>query len=169
MGALGARSALALLLATACGSRGPLDVDVIVIEAGAASVEPGQDAGVGAGDTGSPSGADASSDGAPGDGGREAGRFDSGFGPIVDCPVCIGQSCGTQLGACFQSPSCRTTLQCAFTSCVAGDGGGAGGFDPACILRCANGDLVALQQIFAAFQCVTQSCGADCASVLGGR
>jgi hypothetical protein len=148
---------LALLGAIACGSRGPLDIDIVAPDASAG--------------TGIDAAADVTSQDAPSEAAAETGGgrdgaipFDSGI-PAINCVVCIGQTCGNQLGQCALDTGCRTVLQCVITTCA---GGGTGGVDPQCVLNCGQSDPNALVQVFQILQCIVQSCGADCASVLSG-
>jgi hypothetical protein len=143
------RTASAALLAAptlvvACGARGPLDI-VVVQEQGDAG-EAAPDAPVGEPDVslgGGPPGFDA--------------------GGLINCGECLVQKCGPQFLACIISTPCRTTLQCAATTCLAG-----GMPDPLCVAQCANGDQQLLIQLGALFLCVSDGCGKQCTNALGG-
>jgi predicted small lipoprotein YifL len=132
----------------ACGSRGPLDIEIVQGTA--------DDAGVDA----TPPLADAADDvatvdAAPVDAGHEAS--------LVDCGTCLAQQCGQQILKCVQATTCRTTLQCAVQQCFA-----AGNTSPNCLLQCTNGNPAGLIPLIGIVTCVTNKCGADCTSVLGG-
>lgn len=134
-------TACAALIA-GCGSRGPLDYDSpVVMDAGA--LEPATDAGI---DTG----ADAAPDVRPGE-------------AIVNCGTCVVGQCGAGVLQCLQSPGCQSALQCVVTTCLS-----SGSPDPSCLASCAAGDTTGALQMFRIFQCITNDCGTDCASVLGG-
>ncbi len=142
-------------LAGACGSRGPLDDDPVVD----ASVADVQSADVAAVDAEPPTTIDASK---PADAGRESGT-------ILDCGICLVGECSPAILACIQSPGCINTFQCVVTDCLAGGGGGgAGGVNPLCLFKCAQGDPQGALQVLQIFQCVTGECGSDCGAVLGG-
>jgi predicted small lipoprotein YifL len=155
--------ALAAASVAACGSRGPLDVDVVYVVADAASdgtsPTPTLDAGH---DTAS---ADATPDvhaDAPSDAPHEAG--------LINCGSCVAQTCGQSIVQCLTDAKCRATLTCVTQKCLGGGGGGGGGggFDPSCLFTCANGDASSLATLVKVFTCVTQKCGPDCGNVLGG-
>lgn len=139
-------------LAAACGSRGPLD-DEPVADASVADVQ-SADVSVEA----EPPPVDASK---PLDAGRESGT-------IIDCGVCLIGQCSPAILACIQSPGCISAFQCVVTDCLGAGGGGAGGVNPLCLFKCAQGDPAGALQVLQIFQCVTGECGADCSSVLGG-
>jgi hypothetical protein len=152
--ACGAGVSLTLTI-VACGSRGPLDIDVIeYVNDASATVD-------GAGDDGAGDGAN------NGDGGASDGPVDVGpeGNPLVNCGQCIAQSCGQQVLTCITDTTCRTTLQCVVQMCL---GGGGGGIDIQCALACGGGDPANLAGILSVFTCITSKCGADCASALGG-
>lgn len=139
---------IALASTGACGSRGPLDGD------------PPPDAGTP--DT-TPVLVDAAPDvgpdtSAPVDAGRESG------GSILECGTCLFGECSDGILACVQDAACRAIFQCVITDCFAGGGSP----NPACMLKCANGDLTAGLKILQIFTCVTGTCGDDCGSLLGG-
>ena len=131
----------------ACGSRGPLDIEIV-----GTSADAGLDAAVPLTDA-----ADdvAPPDAAPADAGHEAS--------LIDCGTCLAQQCGPQILKCVQSTTCRTTLQCAVQQCFAG-----GNTSPACLLQCTDGNPAGLIPLIGIVTCVTNKCGADCTSVLGG-
>lgn len=133
---------VALPLAAACGSRGPLDI-----------AGPYSYADSGADGTVQDSGADTG----VADGGREGGGP-----PIVNCALCVGQQCNQQLLQCIQSMPCRTILQCAVQKCL----GMGGGFNPACLTQCGT-DFQALAQVLSVVTCVTGKCGEQCLGLLG--
>lgn len=148
------RAAAGLALASfvaitvACGSRGPLDDDGPIDAAtGAVDALPGDTAPI---IDAAPPPKDGPSDS------REGGT-------IIECGSCLIGQCGADILKCVQATGCRTTLQCVATTCLAG-----GNPDPACLFKCAAGDVSGALQIFQIFQCVTGKCGADCGSVLGG-
>jgi hypothetical protein len=152
-------SALLVLsaLAVACGSRGPLDVDIIQLapdtDAGATPVvDSGQDATVVV-DAGPKPVADTgpSVDANPP---REAG--------VVNCGLCVAQSCGSDIVTCVTDQECLGTLQCVATKCL----GGGGSPDPSCFLTCGSGK--GLVQILRIFRCITDTCGPECGDILGG-
>jgi hypothetical protein len=150
LSSLGVAACTAGVLAiAACGSRGPLDLDVIEVAADASTAV---DAGV---DVAADTAADvheASVDAAP-----EAS--------LVNCGQCVAQTCGQQILQCVTDTNCRTILQCVGQMCL---GGGGGGLNPQCALGCAGGDFTKLGGVIGLFTCVTMSCGADCAGALGG-
>lgn len=135
---------VALPIAAACGSRGPLDdqpygdasIDVAAIDGGA---------GDGAADS-SPV-VDARAD----------------VNPIINCGQCLVQQCGQKIQQCIQDTTCRGILQCAAQKCLSG-----GQLDPKCLSDCAQGNIQGLALAFGAFQCVTSKCGDACLSLLGG-
>jgi len=131
----------------ACGSRGPLDIEIVEAtqaDAAADVAPPPVDASDAAPDV-----HDAAAD-AP----HEA--------TLADCGQCLAQQCGSVLVACLQSLPCRTTLQCVAQKCVAGGGNPS----PTCLSDCAQ-DPKGIGGVLAIFQCVTLKCGSDCTSVLG--
>lgn len=132
---------------TACGSRGPLDIEVVAASDADGGVDATTDA---TSDAASP---DARSDARPGSDG----------GSIVNCGACVAQSCGAQFFQCLQSPACRTTFQCVLQDCLTG-----GAPNASCVLKCAGSDPTGVVQVLRIFTCVTQSCGDDCSSLLGG-
>ncbi len=123
-----------------CGARGPLD------------------------DTPYDAGSDVSValvDAAP-DVAEEAGADADATAPgLLECGQCLLGECSGATLACVQSEGCRATVQCIATTCVS-----SGSPDLPCVLRCAaSNDGVA--PALGLFQCVTDTCGADCTSVLG--
>lgn len=121
-----------------CGARGPLD------------------------DTPYDSGADvaiAVVDAAPD--GADPAAVDAAPPGVVECGQCLLGECGGATLACVQSEGCRATVQCIATTCAS-----SGSPDLSCILRCAaSNDGVA--PALGLFQCVTDTCGADCTAVIG--
>lgn len=152
----------------ACGGRGPLEIDTDTLDAGDQDATNGLDATTQSDgeipDATPSTDATTRTDARAVDAGRDAGGFtiDTGI-PIVNCGLCVAQSCGQDLLACIQSVPCRTTLQCVTTTCLGG-----GTPDPACVLKCSNGDTTALLQIFKVFQCIVSNCGQSCLALLGG-
>ena len=145
----------AAALVCACGARGPLDI--IVVEQGPldASVEAAPvEASVDARDAADapPDVLDAAAEAAMG--------FDGG--PLVNCGICLAQTCGTQLLTCVTSPMCTTALQCVAMTCLAG-----GGFDPTCLLGCTNNDPTTQGQLGGLVSCVFSNCS-TCLGALGG-
>lgn len=132
----------------ACGSRGPLDDNIVnvAVDSGVADVvtvdQGAPDIDTGAPDTG----------------------FDAGSGPL-QCAQCVGQTCGTALTTCITDPSCTTVLQCIATTCV---GGGGGGIDPSCITGCTGGGGPGVGEALGVFQCIMNECGNACGGLLGG-
>jgi predicted small lipoprotein YifL len=133
---------VALPLAAACGSRGPLD-----ITGPYAYADSGADGTV-------------TTDAGTTDGGAD-GPSDSGQ-PIINCALCVGQQCNMQLLQCIQSTPCRTIMQCAVQKCL----GMGGGFNVACLAQCGT-DFQALAQVLAVVTCVTGKCGEQCLGLLG--
>jgi predicted small lipoprotein YifL len=143
--------AFGVIAVAACGSRGPLDLDVGAVDVDASATVDASDANV-----------DAIAVDAPEDQAVETGPDGN---PLVNCGQCLAQMCGQQILACLTDTTCRTTLQCVAQMCL---GGGGGGLDPQCALSCAGGDPGKLGGLLALFTCVTQKCGPDCTSALGG-
>lgn len=148
-------SALAALAVLACGSRGPLDIEVIEINGVDGATVDGAELDGATHDGSADSAPDVVSD----------GRADGG-NPLVNCGQCLAQSCGQQVLACITDTNCRGVLQCVAQMCLGG--GGTGGLNPQCALGCAGGDFTKLSGVIALFTCVTTKCGPDCASALGG-
>jgi predicted small lipoprotein YifL len=134
----------------ACGSRGPLDFEVVYDTPDTSTVDVSADA---------TATTDAKSDARP----DAAGETGPNLPPIVECGACLVQSCGQQILACFQSPSCREVFSCVTQNCLAG-----GAPDPSCLFKCAQSDPQGGVEVLRIFQCVTQKCGDDCAGLLGG-
>src|SRR5438067_6535433 len=89
--------------ASACGSRGPLDIEVVDWENGA--------------DGGNVDGSSnldgATNDGASNDSSSNSDApKDSGLPPLVNCGQCIATNCGQQIVACITNPACSQALQC---------------------------------------------------------
>jgi len=146
------------VLAVACGSRGPLDFEVIKeypdasVSVDAMADVPGETIDVAARDVL----ADVI-DATP-----EAMGPD--VGPIPACVQCIGQSCGQQLLTCLTATACRTALQCVVQMCLAGGGTP----DLNCIGGCTGSDPATQSQVLMVFGCIVGTCGAQCAGALGG-
>ncbi len=141
--------ASSVAIVAACGSRGPLDDDGPLDAGTAADV---MTADVSAIVDSSPPPPDA-----PVDAGQDGG------GNIIACGTCLIGQCSQGILKCVQTPACQKTLQCVATTCLSG-----GSPDPACLFKCASGDVSGALQIFQIFQCVTGKCGADCNALLGG-
>ena len=138
---------------TACGSRGPLDIDVInVTENGDGGPGTMLDGAVDASPLDASAHDSATTDATPR---KEAG--------LIDCGLCLAQQCGAPILKCIQNTACRTTFQCAAMKCLQG-----GSPDLPCLLQCANGDPAGIAQLIGIFQCVAGKCGSDCTSLLGG-
>jgi predicted small lipoprotein YifL len=153
------RRALALLFAipfgavtvAACGSRGPLQLDVVEVAADASS---SVDAA-----------ADVAADTQEADV-HEAGVADAPHeASLASCGQCVAQMCGQQVLMCLTDTTCRTTLQCVAQMCL---GGGGGGLNFQCAVGCAGGDPSKLGGLIALFSCVTMTCGSDCTGALAG-
>lgn len=155
----------AAAIAVGCSSRTQIDLPFATEDASPADAAVDTDA--------APDAPDDALDGAGGAGGDaepDGGTGGSGGGGPVACLQCIGTSCPSAL-KCLQDSACRNGAVCVFTKCLAGgggSGGGMGGIDTQCLLGCFNGDLGAGMQAFQTFQCITQQCGSDCTSLLGG-
>jgi hypothetical protein len=134
-------------VASACGSRGPLDDGFVIV----ADAAPAVDADV---EDAAPI-VDAAPD-VPVDAGHEAG--------ILDCGICLVGQCQQPIVQCISSPDCRAAFQCVVQTCLSGGGG----LDPTCLLGCASKSTQGALQVFQIFNCVTNQCGSDCNSLLGG-
>jgi hypothetical protein len=132
----------------ACGSRGPLDIEIIE-----APSDGGRDVVLVDADANAADAQDASHDVAD-------ARPEASF---VDCSACLAQRCGGPILVCLQNMACRTTFQCAVQNCATG-----GSPDPACFFQCGQSDPQGLSAALGVFTCVTGKCGPDCTSVLGG-
>jgi hypothetical protein len=136
------------VLTAACGARGPLDIVVVEEQPpdAGAEVSSSVDAAPDSTQVGPPIGL-------PG--------LDSG---LVACGMCLAQNCGSEIGACIAMPSCRSTLQCVATMCLAGGSANL----PVCVYSQCAGDagLTALTSLLPLFQCV-MGCP-TCGSSLGG-
>jgi predicted small lipoprotein YifL len=130
-------------LVAACGSRGPLDLSPVPVDAGVDA------------DAGEP--ADAATDAV------EAGPRDAGM--LVNCGRCLVQECGQKITMCLQSTACRGTMQCVVQQCVAM--GGSQGLDPKCVQQC-SADMQGLAEALVVLQCVTARCGDTCLPLLAG-
>jgi hypothetical protein len=161
--ALFASALMMALTAAACGSRGPLDVDVVQPVA-----SPSNDAGsnnpINVVDASGPENP------APVDSGPQ-GQADARAlveAGLLTCGTCVAQQCGTQIFTCIQDTTCRTELQCIATTCLAGDAGGGGGTgNLGCFTKCAGG-VAGLATLLPIITCITQQCGPDCGGALGG-
>ena len=129
----------------ACGSRGPLDDDG-PLDAGAADVLAADVTPI----------IDASPP--PPDGPVDA-RPDAGN--ILSCGTCLFGQCSQGILKCVQTPACQKTLQCVLTTCVSG-----GSPDPACLFKCASGDVGSTLALLQIFTCVTGKCGPDCNALI---
>src|SRR5262249_2915849 len=130
--------AFALLLPAACGSRGPLDLDV-----GPGAYGNGADSGA---PVDSSAGGATGEDAAASDGGAKDAKSDAPFdsgNPLINCGQCLSQTCGQQILGCVIDTGCRTALQCVVQMCLAGGGGG-GGVDPQCLAKCSGSDPAAI-------------------------
>jgi hypothetical protein len=142
------------VLTAACGARGPLDI--VVVEE-----QPPQDAGADVS-----SSVDAPPDstqvgppiGLPG--------LDSG---LVACGTCLVQNCGSEIGMCIATPSCRSTLTCVATMCL---GGGMAGLLGCATTQCAGdaGLVAEFANLLPLFQCLMgcPTCGSGLGGLLGG-
>ncbi len=146
-----ALASIASLAAAACGARGPLDDSPF-----------GADSGIGTGEL------DAAPEAAPVvDAAPEAAPVDAGHdATIIDCVQCISNDCSMPIFQCIQSQPCQQAFACVAQMCLGG--GGAGGLDPGCLLKCASGNATGALQVLQVFMCVTGTCGPDCATLLGG-
>ena len=89
-------------------------------------------------------------------------------GPIGECATCVATNCSKQVNKCLNDPACLKGMTCVLTTCLTGGGGGAGGFDFACVTGCFGGDFSTAAEAISAFTCITGSCGSKCAGALGG-
>jgi hypothetical protein len=135
-------------IVVACGARGPLDDDA-PLDAGAAADVTTVDV------------VDAAPE--PPDAPPPIKDAAPEGGSILGCGTCLIGMCSKDILACVQDTACRTTFQCVATTCLS-----SGTPDPACLFKCASGDVNGALKIFTIFQCVTGSCGTDCNSVLAG-
>ncbi|MEO7113524.1 MAG: hypothetical protein ABI183_24005 [Polyangiaceae bacterium] len=143
----------------ACGSRGPLDDDIVAVT----------DAGITDAITDQVSLPDvAVVDSAP-------PVVDAGTG-LIQCGTCVAQQCGPDVTQCLTDPSCQAVLTCVATTCFnlggiggeGGGGGGGGGIDPSCLLGCTSSGGSGVGEALGIFQCITGSCGSQCGGLLGG-
>jgi hypothetical protein len=135
----------AVSAALGCGSRGPLDVEVVEqtsSDGGDASADASSDTGTG----------DATTDGA--DAAVEAGP--------IQCVECVAKNCGPALLQCATTPACAMALQCTVQKCLT-----SGMPNFVCIGQCAGGDAKTLGQLAGTLECVVMSCGSLCAGALG--
>lgn len=82
---------------------------------------------------------------------------------LVACGQCLIGQCQQPVVACIQEPACQQAVQCIATSCLAG-----GSLDLGCIANCGKGNPQGALAALSIFQCVTQTCGEDCTTVIGG-
>jgi len=156
------------LLALACGARGPLDIDD---ESGSGPTSTG---------TATPDAA------APGQSTPDASNVTetpdaTSVTPVPDanvpvdapveaslltCGTCVTQQCGSTILTCVTNTTCAADLQCV-AQCLTADSGG-GGIGSSCFLNCGGGGLTGLAPLLPVLDCITQTCGSGCASVLGG-
>ncbi len=157
--------AILIPLAAACGSRGPLDINVIEVNADGSVLGDGPSLSDGSDGSALEDGAvrDASNRDGASDAGRDA--HDSGPPNPLTCITCIGQQCGAELAQCFQDPMCRTTIQCVFQMCL---GGAGGGFNPQCFLTCSGGNPAEIVNLLKIVQCISAGCGSECSGLLPG-
>ncbi len=151
-------------LVCACGSRGPLDVTIV--EEGPApdaATDASIDARAEASHDASDGGGDVSTD-ARVDALEAAADTSMPFdgGPLVNCGICLAQSCGSQLLTCITSSGCTTALQCVASMCLTG-----GTPNLQCFAGCTNGDQTTEMQLLALLGCVIGSCP-GCTSALSG-
>jgi predicted small lipoprotein YifL len=133
------------LFVSACGSRGPLEYEIVVNNVADAATDATEDALFDAA-------ADARLDARP-----------EATPSLIDCGTCITQKCGQNILTCIQNPGCQQIFQCVAQKCF-----GAGAPDTTCIFNCAQGDLKAAAQVLTIFSCITTACGKDCSALLGG-
>jgi hypothetical protein len=149
--------ALAVVALGACGSRGSLDYDIVqVVAAGDDASTETPDADVP--DTNATIDVNVPDTNVPVDTGVDAPVEAS----VINCGLCVATSCGSDIVACLTDTTCQQTLTCAVQTCLTG------GIDLQCFLGCANGNSASLAQLITMFQCITQTCGPQCTSVLGG-
>jgi hypothetical protein len=133
------------VLASGCGSRGPLDLEGSGGEAGVDAEIP---------DVGPADATPSPTDAAP-----ETGTS------LVDCGLCVAQKCGGLILQCITKPDCQTILTCVTQTCLAGS---SGGFNPACFLSCAGSAPAGAGDAIAVVTCLTQTCGPTCVDLLSG-
>jgi hypothetical protein len=152
-------SLAAAALVAACGSRGPLDIDVIQETPSDAATDAHGDASVEASSDASDGGADAIHDAL-----EAAPDTSMGFdgGPLVNCGSCLVQTCGTQLLTCVTASGCLTALQCVASTCLT-----SGTPSITCLTGCTNGDSTTQQQLLSVLGCVIGNCPV-CTSALAG-
>jgi hypothetical protein len=156
----------ALLAATACGSRGPLDISVVeeALDSSVIDSSPPVDASD-ATAMDSPADHDASAADGPAEDGRPPRDAAADVPPNpINCATCVGQQCGTDVLACLQNTACRATLQCVITTCI----GAGGGFNPQCFVMCANGDPQVIVDVVNIVQCIATNCGMQCVGIIPG-
>lgn len=135
--------ALAALVGTACGSRGPLDDTPFAAP----------DASVDAAPTAAPSAPPAIPEAGP------PVPIGPDLPPIVDCGLCLAQQCGQPILGCVTDPSCQRAFQCVLSTC-------GGKFDPTCVLQCAKTEPQGALKLLSIFGCITGQCGEDCTDIL---
>jgi hypothetical protein len=146
------------VLVVACGSRGPLDIEVIrEYPDASASLDaiadvPGETSDVAAHDVLADV-IDAAPDVMVGPDG----------GPLVNCGSCIAQSCGQQVITCITSTTCRTALQCVVQMCLTG-----GMPSLTCLGGCTGSDPTTQMDVLAVIGCIVGTCGSQCTGALGG-
>ncbi|HEX8796585.1 MAG TPA: hypothetical protein VF765_36795 [Polyangiaceae bacterium] len=143
------------VLVVACGSRGPLDIEVIreVPDSGA-SADVVLDVPAETTDVASHDALADVVDAEPEAMGPDAG-------PIPACVQCLTQSCGQQLITCVTSTGCRTALQCVVQMCLTG-----GTPDIQCLGNCTGSDPATQQQVLTVIGCII-GCP-QCTGALGG-
>jgi len=148
-GAIGASLLSAPIAIVSCGSRGPLETNLV--------------AGPDAGDD---SNAEASSADRTGDAGGDGTDGADGAGAeagLVDCVECIGTKCGNAIVTCFASATCGPALECTISVCLPH-----GVPDLGCIDTCTKDNQQTLQELNVIYTCVETACGLQCASAVAG-
>jgi hypothetical protein len=141
----------------ACGSRGPLDDDIILVSPDSGVIDSGGTDAISVVDSAPPV------DAAP-------PPVDAGTG-LIQCGTCVASQCGTDVTTCLTDPACTAIIQCVGTTCLGGlggGGGGGGGIDPSCFLTCASSGGSGAGEALGIFQCITGDCGQACGGLLGG-
>ena len=137
----------------ACGARGPLDFELYA----------GADSSTDASTSGDGALVDAADAVAPKDVIADVRRDSSDSGSPINCGTCIASQCGGLLTQCMANPQCLTVLQCVLFNCAAG-----GTPNQQCLLGCAAASPSGAIQAFGVFQCLTLTCGPDCAGLIPG-
>jgi hypothetical protein len=144
------------VLVVACGSRGPLDIEVIrEYPDASAPVDAIADVPGETSDVAHDVLADVI-DAAPEAMGPDAN-------PVTACVQCLTQTCGQQLLTCITSTGCRTALQCVVQTCL----GGGGMPSLQCLGGCTGSDPTTQSQVLMTISCVLSNCSA-CTGALGG-